>query len=151
MSAARREWRSEAGVTLIELMVVLAVIAFAAALVLPRVSGSRERLTLEATAVQLSSGLKRARAATLRTNQEHALILDLVERRFWADGAVGAQRLSKAITISAEPVQDSGQAVFRFRPDGSASGGRITLESRGKSAVISVDWLTGATNVHWRK
>jgi general secretion pathway protein H len=136
-------------------LAVLTILAIAAAFVLPRVAGSRDRLTLESAAIQLASGLKRARAATLRAGQEHALVLDLAQRRYWADDAVTLQRLPRGISIAVEPrpgvSADAGPAVFRFRPDGSASGGKITLRGGGRTADITVDWLTGATRIEWQR
>ena len=42
-----------------------------------------------------------------------------------------------------------GVAAFRFRPDGSSSGGKVTFSGHGQTASINVDWLTGRTHVDW--
>jgi general secretion pathway protein H len=39
----------------------------------------------------------------------------------------------------------------RFFPDGSASGGRIVLREGGRTATVSVSWLTGDVDVHWSR
>ena len=39
---------------------------------------------------------------------------------------------------------------FSFRPDGTASGGEIKLQSGSDTAMIAIDWLTGAVTLNVR-
>lgn len=142
------------GFTLLEMIAVLAIVALATGLAMPRLSAMRQNLKVKSAAVQLVSGLKLTRAAAMRSNDDHALIVDTLRRRYWADGAVRAQALPRDVSLSFEG-QDSGVGApgtlsFRFRPDGTASGGKIKLGSGRQGAIISVDWLTGNIALRWQ-
>jgi general secretion pathway protein H len=41
----------------------------------------------------------------------------------------------------------NGVAKLRFFPDGSATGGRITLEKNKLSQEININWLTGHVSI----
>lgn len=145
----------DAGYTLLELMVVFAILSFAAALVLPRIGAGGERALLDSTALQLSAGLRAARTEAMSTSRETSLILDLAQRRYWADGAVKPRALPKGIAVltgntPGAPIATA-RAAVRFQPDGSASGGWIGLRSKSQAADITVDWLTGATRIDWTR
>jgi general secretion pathway protein H len=147
--------RRDAGYTLLELLVVLAVLGLAAALVLPRVGTGRERVALRSAALQLAAGLRAARTEAMSGSTETAFVLDLTQRRYWADGAVKLRSLPRGVGVvtgdrAGSPIATD-RAAVRFKPDGSASGGWIGLRSRGASADITVDWLTGATRIEWAK
>lgn len=146
---------SEAGYTLLELMVVFAILSFAAALVLPRLGAGGERVALKSAALQLAAGLRATRTEAMSASKETSLILDVVQRRYWADGAVKVRALPNGIAIltgnkPGEAIATA-RAAVRFQPDGSASGGWIGLRSKTQAADITVDWLTGATRIEWAR
>lgn len=144
---------SEAGFTLLELIAVLALLALATGLAMPRLSAARQNLKLKAAAVQLVSGLKLARAAALKSNQDQALVVDVKARRYWADGAVPPKSWPGDIAVAFEVAgaEAAGpRGGFRFRPDGTASGGKLKLSSGTDAALINVDWLTGNIRLTWR-
>ena len=144
----------EQGFTLLEMIAVLAIVALATGLVMPRLSAMRQNLQVKSAAVQLVSGLKITRAAAMRSNDDHALIIDTQRRRYWADGAVKRQALPRDVSLAFEAqdnaVGAAGNISFLFRPDGTASGGKIKLGSGRQGAVISVDWLTGNIALRWQ-
>ena len=144
----------EQGFTLLEMIAVLAIVALAAGVAMPRLSALRQNLKVKSAAVQLVSSLKSTRAAAMRSNEDHALIVDTQRRRYWADGAVRPQALPSDLALAFEG-QEAGAAgpgieSFRFRPDGTASGGRIKLGTGKQGAVIGVDWLTGNIALRWQ-
>ena len=145
----------DAGYTLLELMVVLAILSLAAALVLPRIGAGGESAALRSAALQLAAGLRATRTEAMSAAQETSLILDVAQRRYWADGAVKARSLPNGIAMvtghsPGKPIA-ADRAVVLFRPDGSASGGWIGLQSKTQTAGITVDWLTGATRIDWAR
>ena len=120
---------------------------------MPRLSAARQNLKLKATAVQIVSGLKIARAAALKSNEDQALVVDVKQRRYWAAGAVPPKALPGDVTVTFEvaSTEASGsRGQFRFRPDGTSSGGKLNLSSGAQAAEISVDWLTGNVRLVWR-
>jgi general secretion pathway protein H len=50
------------------------------------------------------------------------------------------------LTIAGERA-DTRRGDIRFNPDGSSSGGRITIAEGGRRIAIGVDWLTGRVQV----
>jgi general secretion pathway protein H len=45
--------------------------------------------------------------------------------------------------LHSPPSDDYGTAAIRFFPDGSSSGGTISLSGANRDYFIGVDWLTG--------
>lgn len=148
----RHLWQSnQAGFTLVEVLVVLAMIALAAAVAMPQALGSRQRLALEAAAIDIASEMKSARAAAIRTNTEQTLTIDTVSRRYTRDGWTEARPLPGQFTVALDTIrtEQTGSAAgrIRFYPDGSATGGRVILSSGPRRAVVAIDWLTGGLRV----
>ena len=150
--APHHPWQSnQAGFTLVEILVVLAMIALAAAVAMPQALGSRQRLALEAAAIDIASEMKSARAAAIRTNTEQTLTIDTVSRRYTRDGWTEARTLPGQFTVALDTIrtEQTGSAAgrIRFYPDGSATGGRVILSSGPRRAVVAIDWLTGGSRV----
>ena len=74
--------RNIRGFTLLELMVVLAIMALLVALVPPLVSGASDRVALKGAARQLAAGLRFARSQAIARNRPAVLQLDLKARRY---------------------------------------------------------------------
>lgn len=142
------------GFSLLELIAMMALVALAVSIVVPRFSGSRQAMTLRATALELVAGLKDARSAARASNSGSVLQIDTATRIYSAAGAVKPKTIprSVALTFEAKSAVSMGaaRAGFQFRPDGTASGGRITLRSGPDTATITVDWLTSAVQLDWR-
>ena len=146
---------TDTGFTMLELITVLALVALAAGLVMPRLSATRQNLKVKALAVQLVSSLKMARAAALKSNIDQALVVDVKGRRYWAEGSVPPKALPRDIAVSfevaaGEATGNGSQGRLRFRPDGTASGGKLKISSGTEAALISVDWLTGNIALRWQ-
>jgi prepilin-type N-terminal cleavage/methylation domain-containing protein len=76
--------QSEAGFTLIEMMVVMAIIGLMAVLVIPSVSNYFQ-VSLTSTAREMASTVKEAYNATVVTGQVHRLVYDLKENSYWVE------------------------------------------------------------------
>ena len=135
------------GFSLLELVTVLAILAIAATLALPRLQGTNQRAALQSAVQQITAALKLARAEVLRTSTDQIVTFDLANRTFWP-GTAKPQGLGPriAITIPDDGLEwDGALRRVRFRPDGSATGGTIALDDGTERARIAIDWLTGAT------
>lgn len=118
---------AEAGFTLLELLVVLAVIGLVVGLAAPRFSVlSRPSLRQVATDVALE--LRATRMRAMRSGR----IVELAPASL-------AARLPASISLVADPA-----APLVFYPDGRTSGGRLEVADGGDTAGLVVDWLTGA-------
>ncbi|WP_158240749.1 GspH/FimT family pseudopilin [Telmatospirillum siberiense] len=138
------------GFTLIEMVVVLAILGAMLGLVVGRGSPSSHGLELRGAAGELAAGLREARSRAILTNRPVSLVIDLAGRRFRVGDkdfvALPSDLPIALLTIRGE-VRALREAGIRFEPDGSSSGGRIDLGDDGRRLRIAVDWLTGGVSV----
>lgn len=153
MNKPRPTDKVQGGYTLLELIVAMTVLALAMAIVAPRMAGSRDKMQLKAAAVALASDLRATRAAARRQNLETFVTLDVRHHAYTAQG-LGPRRLPRAVVLNVNAPRSAdappGSATFRFKPDGTASGGEIQLASGANRASINIDWLTGGVFLTWR-
>lgn len=139
--------RAAAGFTLIEMIVVLAVMGLMLALVVSRGPVRSPRLELDAAARDIAGGLRLARAQAIAENRPVAFSVDIARGSTRTDaGPPRALPAGFAIRIVAE--RGGAVPVIRFGPDGSSSGGRIELTGQGLRVQIGVDWLTGRVRIN---
>ena len=137
-----------AGFTLIEVIVVLVILGLGLALLTTRGPLRSSALDLRAATGDITQALRLARARAIATDRQVVVALDPAGNAFRV-GSGPAQTLPRGVVLEATAVQGpaAGIAAFRFAPDGSASGGRITLTAGGRRAMVGVDWLTGRVSV----
>lgn len=136
-----------AGVTLLEMLVVLAIMALVAALVVPTLGSGVSSAELKGAARQVAAGLRLARSEAVATRRETSLVLDLERRAFHVDRDAREHALPrdvelKLFTAQSDLVSDRVGAI-RFYPDGGSNGGRVTIASGERKYEVDVDWLTG--------
>ncbi len=135
------------GVTLLEILVVLSIMAVLAALVLPAFTGGVSTSELKGATREIAAGLRLARSEALATRKETRVILDLEHRSFQVERDPRTHALPKEIelklfTAQSDLVSDKVGAI-RFFPDGGSNGGRVTLAAGERRFNVDVDWLTG--------
>lgn len=137
-----------AGFTLIEVIVVLVILGLGMALLTTRGPLRSTALDLRAATGEITQALRLARARAIATDRQVIVALDPAGNAFRV-GSSPAQTLPKGVVLEATAVQGPavGIAAFSFAPDGSASGGRISLTAGGRRAIVGVDWLTGRVSV----
>ena len=149
----RRAGRSvdrSGGFTLIELLVTLAVLGLALVLIAGYKPPWNRGLGLNATAAELAAGLRLARSEAILSNRPVAFDLDLIGHRYRV-GTATPRRLPadlslELLTISGEMLNGR-EGDIRFNPDGSSTGGRISLADGRRHVGVGVDWLTGRVSV----
>lgn len=140
----RRQW----GFTLLEILIVLVIGVLLVTLVPPLLSGLSGGAELRGAARQLAAGLRNARNEAITRQREAVLTLDLAGHRF---GVTGDPRIVtlpdglafKLYTAQAE-LMNGATGNIRFFPDGSSTGGHITVSGPRLAYQVNVDWLTGA-------
>ncbi|CAH1191094.1 General secretion pathway protein H [Candidatus Nitrotoga sp. BS] len=143
--------RVSAGFTLLELLVVLMLMVMVYAMAVPMISAGLPGTELKGAARQLAAGLRQARSLAVTRKVESTLTLDVEKRNFKVSGDQRRYVLPAKLDISlftaqSEMLPDRVGAI-RFYPDGSSTGGRITVTSGVRKYEINVDWLTGQVNV----
>ena len=106
---------------------------------------------MKAAARTLASGLRQAQTTAMATRRDATLTLDLDAREFQVSGTEGTRALPsqlelKLYTAQTEAVSERKGAI-RFYPDGSSTGGRITVASGERKYLVDVDWLTGRVTI----
>jgi general secretion pathway protein H len=143
---AHNELGSEAGFTLIEMLVVLAILALAASFAGPLLSGGSEGLRLQMASSELAAAFRLTRSAAITRNAQTVLLID-VDRRLFVSTVVPQRRfapdIEATLTFASAIRSAASDGGFQFFPDGSSTGGDVTLSLHGKIARLCVDWLTG--------
>jgi general secretion pathway protein H len=130
-----------------ELLVVLAVLGLVMALAVPSLGRSLPGFALRSDVRTVASALKEARAAAIGQNRETTLILD-VEQRTLRLGERALVKLDPRVGISIEGANGASAAGgISFFPDGTSTGGDVTLALGERKQHVVVDWLTGAITV----
>jgi general secretion pathway protein H len=134
------------GFTLVELLVVMAIMAMVIALAVPSFNGSTAS-QMEAAARSLAAGLRWTRSHAVTGNQVAELTIDLVKRQFLVPGSARMRALPSdaklTLYTARSQVETEARGSIRFFPDGSSSGGRITVASDRLAFIVDVDWFTG--------
>lgn len=140
--------RRQRGFTLLEVLVALVIGVLLVALTPPLLSGMSGATELRGAARQLAAGLRNARNEAVTRQQEAVLLLDLAGHRFAVSGDPREVALPNSVGLHLYTAQsellDDEKGSIRFFPDGSSTGGAITVSGPKLTYRINVDWLTGA-------
>jgi general secretion pathway protein H len=142
---------AEAGFTLIEVLVALAILAAGAMLALPLTRSAATAQSLRTSAVELATAARSTRAAALRAGAERVLVIDIGARSFRSDGIAPERAFPAHVGIEvAVPQAERSRnvAYVRFLADGGSSGGTIVLRDGQRIATVTLDWLTGGASVN---
>jgi len=138
------------GFSLIELLVVMAVMGFALVLIVGYKAPWSSGLNLRGTAAELAAGLRLARSEAIADNRPIVFAVDLASHRYRIGGEP-PRGLPPQLSIGLLTVDGEKRAAtagdIRFNPDGSSTGGRIVLTNDARRVAVGVDWLTGRVTV----
>ena len=139
--------RSAAGVTLLELLIVLMIMAFVTAIVVPTLGGGVSTAELKSATREVASGLRFARGQAIAQRTESLLVIDLAARTFNVPPDARLHKLPETLDLKLFTAQrdlvNEKIGAIRFYPDGGSNGGRITLAAGERKFDVDVDWLTG--------
>jgi general secretion pathway protein H len=141
---------SRAGFTLLEMLVVLALLAMAVTMLsfgLRAEAGDRQ--LLETAAIDMAAAMRRTRLEAMRDNEDRVFALDMDKRRYGS--RIIDARIGLAIMTAREKRVHGPTGRIRFTPTGQSSGGTITLSLDDAVFAVKADWLTGRIAVEKTK
>jgi general secretion pathway protein H len=136
------------GYSLMELVVVLAILAVATAVVAPAVGRTADDVRIRAELAGLAAFLRTAREQAVTRQQALEVILDpeaqimrcRLPGREGEDGVLASRAVSSLLRVASDPARPR----LTCLPHGMSSGARFTIGAPGPRAyVITVDPLTG--------
>lgn len=143
---ARPRSRHATGMTLLEMLLVIALVAVSATLAVAAIGGGREGQQLRGAVRELSAQLRYTRTQAIVQGQMQQFRIDPAARHWQApNGRQGdlPEALRVRFTGAAQLQPSAGVGVIAFYPDGGASGGRIELEGARSGWQLDVGWITG--------
>ena len=143
--------RASRGFTLLEVVVVLVIAAVGYALLVGVVFRGPSIYDLKSSARTLAASLRQAQSTAMATRRDTTLTLDVDAREFAITGETQPHRLPEGIDLklytAQSEVENERRGAIRFYPDGSSTGGRITVAIGERKYLVDVDWLTGRVSI----
>lgn len=129
---------AQAGFTLMEMLVTLAVAALIGAIAAPRLELAVQALELGGSARQLALDLARARAMALRRGE--VVVLSLLSDGLGYRGPAGTVRLPAGLHLD-------GPAEIRFGADGQTAGARLLLTGARRRIALDLRPVSGGVSL----
>ncbi|MDB5394594.1 MAG: ral secretion pathway protein [Rhodospirillales bacterium] len=135
------------GFTLIELLVVLLIVSLVISLTPAAFQRAIPALETKAAARAVAAAFREGRSQAIRDNREIPVIID-VDARTVRVGiehypAQLSRRLRLSLLAGRSEFTGGSAGQIGFFPDGTSTGGRVTLTAGGSRYDVVVDWLTG--------
>jgi len=138
------------GFTLLEMLAVILLIGIAVAAVAFSVNQGLASARINAASAELAGALRATRAQAIMRGQTQNFDVDTLADTYRGvkphDVAL-PKGLRVSITSAKEDQPNDHTGRIRFFPDGSSTGGRITLQSGRRQWHVNVSWLTGDVRV----
>jgi general secretion pathway protein H len=142
---------AQRGFTLLEMLLVLVIAATGYALVVRLTGGGVSGAELKSAARAVAAGLRDARGTAIARQEPAALVLDLEHRTIEVSGRgrprALPERLELKLYTAQSEIVDEKRGAIRFYPDGSSTGGRVTVAAGERALLVDVDWLTGRVSI----
>ncbi len=144
--------RRDAGITMIEVIVVLVILSAVTAIVSPNFRSANISESVDKLAATIASNLRQARSQAIRKGRTQLFGYNAKSRTFLIGGKTKVLAHNVLITVRFTAPRrfrdDDGGHHIAFFHDGASSGGRIIVRKNTSWTEISVDWLTGAVEVN---
>jgi len=135
------------GFSLIEMLIVLAIVAMVAAVSMPYARQSGERRELDMAVIRIAAQLRMAQMAAQAKQSEQWVAVDTKARRVTSSASPDKIELPATVTIEVTAALDgirNDTGEIRFFPDGGSTGGKLRFQQGQYTRGLAVNWLTGA-------
>jgi general secretion pathway protein H len=140
------------GFTLLELIIVLVIAGMTMAMLVSFSGKGASAADLKASARSLANGLRAAQSTAMAQRRDAVLTIDVDSREFSFSGETRTHKLPEGVELklytAQTEVESQRKGSIRFYPDGSSTGGRITVSSGERKFLVDVDWLTGRVAIN---
>ena len=134
------------GFTLLEMMAVLMLMGLVAGSVAFSLGSNLKGVKTRAAVRDLTAAMRYTRGQAIVKHEQRSLEIDVDARTYQAPGRALVSLPDgldmKLLTAASEQTGD-GKGLIRFFPDGSSSGGRVTLTRDRHEWRVEIAWLTG--------
>ena len=134
------------GFTLIEVIAVLVLIAVVVGSIAFSFSKSLGGAKIRSSVKDVVAALRYTRGQAIVKGEEKALEVDVEARTYQAPGknpVTLPEGLDMKLLTAQSELTEDGKGRIRFYPDGSSTGGRVTILRDTKEWRVEVAWLTG--------
>lgn len=149
MKVYKNKFHRCGGFSLIEMLVVIALIALMAGLATQLLRAPSTKLKLDQSVRSLCTAMRVNRSRAIATNNETSIIFDF-KRNVYVSSVTGEVALPKDVSVdlNAASLRDSNvrDGAIVFFPDGGSTGIDVVLKTAQAKAEISVNWLTGSVS-----
>lgn len=134
-----------------EMILVLVIAALLTAVAVPNLQPAMATMRLRGAASDIASALRHVRGLALGRGKETVFSLNVARHVYRVTGRAKSYALPDSVRLQLftadKELVDAEEGNIRFYPDGSATGGRITLEAAGQRRLVDVNWLSGEITV----
>lgn len=142
----RRGRHSVAGVSLLEMLLVIALIGAASVLAAAAFGGGFGGMQLRSNAKEIAAQLRYTRTQAIATGQPQRFTIDPAAHTWTApNGHSGdiPEALRTTFTGARQVQPTRGEGAIVFFADGASTGGRVQLSLKRAAWNVDVAWLTG--------
>lgn len=147
--AATRE-HAQRGFSLLELMAVLVLVAIAVTVASVSISNSLGSAKIQAASRDLVAALRYTRGQAIVKGEQKTLDVDLEAMSYTAPGRAAVKFPDKIevklLTAQNELIHEKAGRI-RFYPDGSSTGGHVSIIAGTREWRVNVGWLTGEVDL----
>lgn len=135
--------RREAGFTLVELLIVLAIVGLSLAMAMPLLARHLTGTSLNTATSEIRAALRNARSMAMVEDRAVVFRGD-PGGGYWLD----RNHYTLPLMSGAQPLRIAvaGGGAISFLPSGGSSGGRVVVASGGSRHEIAIDALTGRSD-----
>ena len=134
------------GFSLLEMVLVLALVALASLLAAAAMTGGFDGMRLRSAAKEVAAQLRFTRAQAIATGEPQRFTLDPAAHRWTAPKSRSGElprQLGLSVVAAREVQPAAGEGAIVFFADGASTGGRVRLALDDAAWDVDVAWLTG--------